>query len=120
MSFLEKINPLKKKKQNSAPDPENHDDAVFSEQYAYGETEEQVNGIEHDDAANETEQTEDREADQRDLSEIVQNERVEPGIPQDLSAGTNKNMRKVAFLGVAIVAAGAAVAPICRHTGTPR
>ena len=116
MSFLEKINPLKKKKQNSAPDPENHDDAVFSEQYAYGETEEQVNGIEHDDAANETEQTEDREADQRDLSEIVQNERVEPGIPQDLSAGTNKNMRKVAFLGVAIVAAGAAVAGLIAFT----
>ena len=116
MSFLEKINPLKKKKQDSALDPESHDDAVFSEPYAYGETEEQVNGIEHNDAANETEQTEDREADQRDLSEIVQNERVEPGIPQDLSGGTNKNMRKVAFLGVAIVAAGAAVAGLIALT----
>ncbi|MDO4248202.1 MAG: type IV secretion system protein VirB10 [Neisseria sp.] len=113
MNFLKKINPLKKKHDNPHVD-DNQGDAVSPDDYADGDT--QYNGIEHDGAEIEGDHTGERFDEQRDLSEIVQNERVEPGIPQDLSAGTNKNMRKVAFLGVAIVAAGAAVAGLIAFT----
>lgn len=45
-----------------------------------------------------------------ELVEIVQDERVEPGIPQNLTLEGGKSMKRFAFLGVGIVAAGVAVA----------
>ncbi|KPN72710.1 hypothetical protein AKG09_01930 [Neisseria sp. 83E34] len=66
--------------------------------------------MEHDSSGGDNVNSHEQPYAHRNLSEIVRNNHVEPGIPRDLTAGTNKNMRKVAFLGVGIVAAGAAVA----------
>ncbi|MDO4997328.1 MAG: type IV secretion system protein VirB10 [Neisseria sp.] len=53
------------------------------------------------------------------LAESVQNEQVEPGMPLNLDQNTpNKNMRRVAFAGVGLIAVGVIVSGLIGFSGT--
>ncbi len=51
-----------------------------------------------------------------ELAEIVQNEQVEPGIPQNLEIGQNKSIKRFVFLGIGIFAVGLSVAGLIAFT----
>lgn len=51
------------------------------------------------------------------LSQSVQNDKIEPGIPLNLNTATPNNMRKVAFAGVGILAVGVIVSGLIGMTG---
>ena len=51
------------------------------------------------------------------LSQSVQNDKIEPGIPLNLNTATPNNMRKVALAGVGILAVGVIVSGLIGMTG---
>ncbi|WP_107688776.1 hypothetical protein [Neisseria wadsworthii] len=119
MNLLKKFNLLKRRNQKAPSDPADHEDTRFDEPFV--DEEGRDGGIERDTSdGGDADDSREHPFGHRNLSEIVRNSHVEPGIPQDLTAGTNKNMRNFAFLGVGIVAAGAAVAGlIAFSSGSP-
>lgn len=108
---LKKFNPFNKRK-NKVSDPGQDSDVFYHEPQTHDDADNTAQGgIEHDTGEPENTGHRDEPDDVPvELADIVRNEQVEPGIPQNLTTGSSKNMRKIAFLGVGIVAAGAAVA----------
>lgn len=106
MGILDKF----KCKKSTAP-AEQHEFADPADQAAWdkgghhGMPQEEANGIEPVE-------------DEADLSDIVQDDRVEVGIPQDLTVGKETTARKFVFLGIGLLAVGLTVAGLINFAGS--